>query len=215
MKKYDRFKSFVAVQVANVTVLGAAAACLATVAGSGAADADFNGVSAAIKAQKAEVVNDVTAYEHYRAYTAYVRYDEMGNLIYAETVNSNEQEAQALTNQRMEAWGLADALRISFFPQRYVDPDTGRYNIRRELDELWAEDAQADDLNGGPHFAEADRLRQRSLLLTADMIVFAVAFWFLTLSQIFENRAKYLGLVFGVLMALAATLGILIVEFIL
>jgi hypothetical protein len=215
MKKDDRFKSFVAVLVAMVTVLGAMAACLATVAGSGASDADFNGVSAAIKAQKAEVVNDVTAYEHYRAYTAYVRYDEMGNLIYDETVNSNENEAQDLTNQRMEAWGLADALRIWFFPPRYIDPDTRRYNLRRELDELWAADAQADDLNAGPHFAQADRLRRRSLFLTADMIVFAIAFWFLTLSQIFENRAKYFGLVFGVLMALAATLGILIVEFVL
>jgi hypothetical protein len=160
-------------------------------------------------------VNDVTAYEHYRAYTAYVRYDEMGNLIYDETVNSDENEAQNLTNQRMEAWGLADALKISFFPPRYVDPNTGGYNIRRELDELWAEDAQVDDLNATPHFTEADRLRRRSLFLTADMIVFAIAFWFLSLSQIFENRAKYFGLVFGVLIALAGTLGILIVGFVL
>jgi hypothetical protein len=210
--KDDRFKSFVAVLVAIVTILGAMAACLATVAGSGASDADFNGVSATIKAQKAEVVNDVTAYEHYRAYTAYVRYDEMGNLIYDETVHSDEKEAQELANQRMEAWGLADSLRISFFPPRYVDPATGKYNIRRELDELWAEDTQADDLNAKPHFSEADLLRKRSLLLTADMIVFAIAFWFLTLAQIFENRAKYLGLAFGVLLALAGILGIFIVE---
>jgi hypothetical protein len=123
--KDDRFKSFVAVLIAIVTILGATVACLATVAGSGASDADFNGVSAAIKAQKAEVVNDITAYEHYRAYTSYVRYDEMGNLIYDETVNSGEKDAQELTNQRMEAWGLADSLRISFFPTRYVDIDTG------------------------------------------------------------------------------------------
>lgn len=210
--KDDRFKSFVAVLVAIVTILGAMAACLATVAGSGASDADFNGVSAAIKAQKAEVVNDVTAYEHYRAYTAYVRYDEMGNLIYDETASSNEQEAQDLTNQRMEAWGLADALRISFFPPRYVDPDTGKYNIRRELDELWAEDAQEDDLNPRPHFTKADLLRKRSLWLTADMIVFAIAFWFLTLAQLVENRAKFFGLAFGVLIALAGTLGIFIME---
>jgi hypothetical protein len=212
--KDDRFKSFVAVLIAIVTILGATVACLATVAGSGASDADFNGVSAAIKAQKAEVVNDITAYEHYRAYTSYVRYDEMGNLIYDETVNSGEKDAQELTNQRMEAWGLADSLRISFFPTRYVDIDTGKYNIRRELDELWAEDTQSDDLNAKPHFSESDSLRNRSLLLTADMIVFAIAFWFLTLAQIFENRAKYIGLVLGVLTAFAGILGIFIVEFI-
>jgi hypothetical protein len=212
--KDDRFKSFVAILVALVTILGATVACLATVASSDAADADFNGVSAAIKAQKAEVVNGVTAYEHYRAYTSYVRYFQMGYLIYDETVNSDEKDAQGLTNQSMEAWGLADSLKISFFPARYVDFDTENYNIRRELEELWAEDAQEDDLHAEPHFAKADLLRKRSLLLTADMIVFAVAFWFLTLAQIFENRAKYLALAFGVLIALAGTLGILIVRFI-
>jgi hypothetical protein len=210
--KDDRFKSSVAVLVAIVTILGAMAACLATVAGSGASDADFNGVSAAIKAQKAEIVNDVTAYEHYRAYTSYVRYDEMGNLIYDELVDSSEQEAQALANLRMEAWGLADALRISFFSPRYVDPDTGQYDIHRELEELWAEDVQEDDLNPRPHFEEADLLRQRSLLLTGDMIVFAIAFWFLSLAQIFENRAKYLALTLGILIAVAGILGIVLVE---
>jgi hypothetical protein len=212
--KDDRFKSSVAVLVAIVTILGAMAACLATVAGSGASDADFSGVSAAIKAQKAEIVNDVTAYEHYRAYTSYVRYDEMGNLIYDESVNSSEQEAQALAHQRMEAWGLADALRIYFFPPRYIDPNTGKYNIHRELEELWAEDVQEDDLNPRPHFEKADLLRQRSLLLTGDMIVFAIAFWFLSLAQIFESRAKYLALALGILIAVAGILGIVIVELI-
>jgi hypothetical protein len=213
--KEERFKSFVAVLVAIVTILGASAACLATVAGSGASDADFDGVTAAIKAQKAEIVNDVTAYEHYRAYTSYVRYIEMGNLMYDESVNAGETGAQELIHQRMEAWGLADSLKLSFFPARYVDLATGQYNIRRELDELWAEDTQSDDLNAKPHFSESDSLRTKSLLFTANMIVFAVAFWFLTLAQIFENRIKFIALALGVFAALGGILMILVVEFVL
>lgn len=209
----NRFKSFVATLVAIVTVLGATVACLATVAGSGASDADLEGVSAAIKAQKADIVNEVTAYEHYRAYTSYVRHDEMGNLIYDEAANSSGQTKEELTNQRMEAWGLADSLKISFFPPRYIDVDTGGYNILRELDELWAEDTQSHDLDPGPHFSKSDSLRKRSTVLTADLIVFALAFWFLTLAQIFENRAKYIGLALGILTALAGMLGIIIAEF--
>lgn len=208
------FKSVTATLVAIVTVLGATVACLATVAGSAASDADLEGMGAAIKGQKAEVVNEVTAYEHYRAYTAYVRYDELGNLIYDEAAQSDGQTQQDLTNQRMEAWGLADSLKISFFPPRYIDVDSGEYNIRRELDELWARDSQSQDLDPGPHFSRSDSQHSRSLFHTGNMIIFAVAFWFLTLGQLFENRWKYVGLVLGILIALAGILGILFAELI-
>jgi len=210
-----RLRSFTATLIAIVTVLGATVACLATVAGSAAADADLEGMAAAIKGQKVEVVNEVTAYEHYRAYTTYVRYDELGNLIYDEAANSDDQTKQELTNQRMEAWGLADSIKISFFPPRYIDIVSGKYNIRRELDELWARDSQAQDLDPGPHFSRSDSLHGRSLFHTGNMIIFAIAFWFLTLAQLFENRLKYVGLTLGILMALAGILGILVAELIL
>jgi hypothetical protein len=207
-----RFKSITATVIAIVTVLGAMVACLATVAGSAAADANLEGVGAAIKGQKAEVVNEVTAYEHYRAYTTYIRYDELGNLIYDAAATSDGQTKQELTNQRMEAWGLADALKISFFPPRYIDVDSGKYNIRRELDELWARDSQSQDLDPGPHFSRSDSQHSRSLFHTGNMIIFAVAFWFLTMAQLFENRLKYVGLALGILIALVGILGILFAE---
>jgi hypothetical protein len=209
----DRFKSVTATLIAVVTVLGATVACLATVAGSAAADADLEGVAAAIKGQKAEVVNEVIAYEHYRAYTTYVRYNELGNIIYDEAAKSAGQTSQDLTNQRMEAWGLADSIEISFFPPRYIDVDSGKYNIRRELDELWARDSQSQDLDPRPHFLTSDSLHRRSLFHTGNMIIFAVAFWFLTLGQLFESPLKYVGLGLGILIALAGILGIFFAEY--
>jgi hypothetical protein len=202
-QKHDHFKSNMAILVALVTILGAMAACRATVASSNASDADFEGVSAAIKAQKAEIVNEISAYEHNRAYTSYVRYLGLGGLLYDEGAKSNP---ASFESQWKELWGLADTMKIYFFRPRYVNLENGLYDIQRELDEERADDAQFNDLNPQPHFDRSDSLRWRSAILTADLIVFAIAFWLLTLAQIIENRLKYFLAALGVLTALAGTL---------
>ena len=210
-----RFKALVSVLIACVTIFGASAACLATFSLSGAGDADFEGMSAAIDAQREGVVNQVNAYEHYRAYTAYMRYLELGSLLQEEANQADADRAQELDKQREEIWGLAGEMRLSFFRPRYVDPRDGSYNLQRELDEAWADDVQGGDLNPQPHFDRADALRNRSSYLVADMIVFAVSFWFLTLAQTIENRWKYLAAALGILAGLGGILGILIAEFML
>lgn len=210
-----RFKTFVAVLIACVTILGASAACLASVAVSGAGDEDFEGLTAAINAQREEVVNQITAYEHLRAYTAYMRYLELGYLLRDEAAGADAETAEELEKQRKEVWGLASEMRFTFFPPRYVDTEDGYYDLQRELGEEWADDIQGDDLDPVPHFVDADALRNRSLFLAGDMLVFAVAFWFLTLAQIIENRWKYLMVTLGILIGLAGILGIFIAELLL
>src|SRR3970040_575805 len=148
-QKQDRFKSNVAILVALVTIFGAMAACLASVAASAASDADFEGVAAAINAQRSDIVNKINAYEHSRAYTSYIRYLELGSLLYAEGVSAGTDSAEA---RWMEYWGLAEAMKILFFPPRYLDLERGGYNLQRELEEAQAEDAQFNDLNPQPHF---------------------------------------------------------------
>ena len=208
----NRFKSFVAVLVAIVTVLGALTAGLAAKASSDAGDGDFAGMGAAISAQKADIINEVNAYEHYRAYTAYVRYLELGNLSY--DPNADEKDQQSLYDQQQEAWGVADGIISTFFQARYIDPD-GTYDLNRELQEARAEDEQSNDLNYAPYFDKADSLRARSSFLIGNMIVFAVSFWFLTLAQVMENRFKYFMALFGILLGLAGILGIFIGRFLL
>jgi hypothetical protein len=203
----DRFKSFVAVMIAVVTVLGALAAGLAAKASSDAADGDFAGMGAAISAQKADLINQVHAYEHYRAYTAYKKYLELGYLL--SDPNADQKTQDALFNQQQEAWGIADGIKSNFFEPRYINPD-GSYDIERELQEARAEDEQGLDLNYEPYFNQADGNRAKSSFLTGDMIVFAVSFWFLTLAQVFENRIKYLMALLGIVLGVAGILGILI-----
>jgi hypothetical protein len=207
-----RFKSFVAVLIACVTILGAAAACLASVALSSAGDADFEGMSATINAQREGVVNQINAYEHLRAYTAYTRYLELGYILWDEASQADSETAAELDKQRKEILGLASEMRSTFFQSRYMDTQQGFYNLQRELDEAWAEDVQNYDLEPIPHFDRADALRTRSSLLAADMITFAVSFWFLTLANVIENRWKYLMITLGILIGLGGILGILIAQ---
>lgn len=206
----DRFKSFIAVLIAIVTVLGASSAGLAAKASSDAGDGDFEGMTAAISAQKADIINEINAYQHYHAYTIYMRYLELGNLLYDPKADNKTQSL--LFKQQQEAWGVADGIKSTFFEARYLNPD-GSYDILRELQEARAEDEQSTDLNYEPHFERADRLRARASFLTGNMIVFAVSFWFLTLAQVIENRIKYMTAFFGILLGMAGILGILIGRF--
>ena len=194
--KEDKFKSFVAVLVAVVTVLGASAACLSAVAVSNAGNADFAGLAASIRAEKVDIINNINAYEHYRAFTDYVRYNELGYLQYEANSDASE------------AWGVADGLSFSFFNMRYLNPD-GQYDLERELQEAWAEDAQNEDLNAEPYFDESDALRVRSRVLSANMIVFAFSFWFLTVAQNTDKKIKYVWAGLGIAFAILGILGVI------
>ncbi|GAB1472460.1 hypothetical protein MASR2M66_33380 [Chloroflexota bacterium] len=209
MKK-SNFKSLIAVLTALVTVLGASAACLASSAVSGAADADFAGLDASIRAQKAEIINQVYAYEHYRAFTNYVRYNALGQLLYDPSANK-ETNLRNGALQR-EAWGVASGISSIFFSPRYIDSD-GQYDLVRELQEELAKDSQSEDLNAAPYFEKSDRMRGQSSFLTATMILFAISFWFFTLAQATEKKIKFAWAVVGVLFGLAGIAGILIGRF--
>ncbi|HNB35869.1 MAG TPA: hypothetical protein PK414_06600 [Anaerolineales bacterium] len=211
-KEKDNFKSWVAVMVAVVTVFGAMAACMASGAVSSAGDADFEGLDAAIRGQKAEIINYINAYEHYRAFTVYVRYNELGNLMYDPEIDPNSDESFKNGAIQREVWGLASGISAVFFSPRYLTSD-GKYDLERELQEALAQDAQNDDIDPNPYFESSDKFRKRSSFLTADMIVFAFSFWFLTLAQTTEKNIKLLWAGLGILIGLAGIAGIIIGRF--
>jgi hypothetical protein len=209
-----RFKNFASIMIAVVTVLGAAAACLGSVAINQAGNADFDGITAAINVQKATLANEVTAYEHYRAYTTYYRYNELGILLYDESLKpaSDVERDYLLGNLQREVWGLALGLQYTFFPPRYLNPD-GSYNIQRELDETWADAAAQADLNPEPYFLLADALRTKALLFTGVLITLGFAFWFFTAAEISEHLIKYLFAGIGLVLTVLSLGAGLTIEF--
>lgn len=208
--KHESFKSVIAVLTAIVTVLGATAACLASVAVSTAGDNDFAGLDASIRSQKAEIINYVVAYEHYRAFTSYVRYNELGNLMFDPDADPDTDARNGVIQR--ELWGVASGISSVFFSPRYITSD-GNYDLERELQEEYARDAQNEDLNSAPYFAESDRQRNISSSLTADMIVFAFSFWFLTLAQATEKKIKFLWAGMGIIIGIFGIVGIIVGRF--
>ena len=200
--------------IAVVTVLGAAAACLGSIAANQAGNADFDGTTASIKEQEATILSEITAYQHYQAYTTYYRYNELGALLYDESLKPevDANRNSALGELQRQVWGMAIGLQYDFFPPRYLNPD-GSYNTQRELDEELAEAAQRNELNAEPYYEVADTLRAKGLLFGGVLIVLAVAFWFFNAAEITNNRAKYLFAGIGILLMLGSVMAGLAIQF--
>ena len=207
--KQDQFKSFTSIMIAFITILGAIAVCNATFAASDASDAEFAGMTASISAQEANLSHQLAAYEHSRVFADYRQYYDLYNLFSEEASKADESAAQALRRQMDEVGGVIAVLWHDFLPQEYIKPDNSAYDVQRELDAQWAEMAQSNDLDPAPHFEEADALRKRTWFLTADTIVFGLAFWFFTMGRIIENRWKYLIAVTGIILMLIGILEIM------
>lgn len=122
-----------------------------------------------------------------------------------------ETDARNAAIQR-EVWGIASGISSVFFSPRYINPD-GQYDLERELQEAFADDAQSAELNAAPYFEESDKYREKSSFLTSNMILFAVSFWFFTLAQATEKKIKYAWAVIGILIGLAGIAGIMIGSF--
>lgn len=206
--KPDRFKSFASVMTALIAILSAIAVCNATFTASDAGDAEFAGMTASISAQEAKLTNQLAAYEHSRVFADYRQYYDLYILFSDEASKADASSAEALRRQMREVGGVIAILWHNFLPPKYIKPDYSGYDVERELDAQMAEAALSQDLNPAPHFEEADSLRKRTWFLTANTIVFGLAFWFFTMGRIIENRLKYLMAFAGIILMLIGVLEI-------
>jgi hypothetical protein len=193
---------------ALIAILSATAVCYATFAASDASDAEFAGMTASISAQEAQLSNQLAAYEHSRIFATYRQYYDLYSLFSDEASKADASSAEALRRQMREIGGVIAILWHDFLPQKYIKPDYSGYDVERELDAQLAEAALSQDLDPAPHFAEADALRKRTWFLTADTIIFGLAFWFFTMGRIIENRLKYLMAFVGIILMLIGVLEI-------
>ena len=210
-EKRDRFKLFAALSIALVTVMGAVIAWRAAIAADTANNADANGLVASLNADETSALNSVTTYEHYRAYTTYLRYNELGNRIADDLPSAAEDEAPALQRQKNDAWDIAAELQGSFFEPRYLDPD-GNYDTQREMDELWADAEQQKDLYPDLHFANADRLRVKATTIVGLLTPVTVALLLFTLSESMKHRLRYVLAGGGSLILVGSIIGLVIIE---
>src|SRR3972149_2430478 len=210
----NRLETIAALLIALVTVIGAVVAWRASVASDGAGDADFAGLRASGNAEEARALNFVNAYEHYGAYTTYLRYTKLGDAIADDLENSavlTEEEAYLLDRQRAESYDLADANQ-DLFPNRFLSRD-GSYSVAREMGEAWADASKEKDLSPDAHYAEADGLRAETHRVLGTLSLLAVSLVFFTLVEAAAGRLSSVMIGLGVLFAVAGTALALIVEF--
>jgi len=211
-RQQERFKIVVAILLASVTVVGAIVAWRAAIAADLANNADARGLAATLNAEETRALNHVNTYEHYRAYTTYLRHNELGNRIAEDLSTAAEDEARALERQKTDAWDLAVEIQGGFFPPRYLDPD-GSYDTQREIDEAWADAAQQKDLNPEPHFADADRLRGKSTTMVILLVPLTVALLGFTLAESMKHAFKYVLAAGGSLILAGSLVALLLIEF--
>jgi hypothetical protein len=207
----DRLGTFIAILIAITTLIGALGAWRSSVADDGAGDADFAGLRAAVAAEETRAINYVNAYENYSAYTSYLRSSRMGDLIAEDQANATEEEAVELERQRAENSDISISNQ-RLFPNKFLNRD-GSYNVKRQMGEMWADEARKRDLNPEPQFVEADNLRTKANNMLGAVAILAVALVFFTLVESFGPRMQYVMTALGSIGMLAGTLLMLFVEF--
>lgn len=206
----DRLEFISALLIALVTLIGAFVAWRASVANDNAGDASLAGLIATLKVQETLALNHTLLYENYRAYTAYTRYNALGDQIEADLENASEAEMELLDRQMREAWDAAESFD---FPHEYLKRD-GSYDTQRELGETLAEAARQGDLNPQPHFTEADQMQTKSNWLVVVITGLAAALLCFALVES-ANRStfKYALITLGVIIMLAGVAATVAIEY--
>ena len=214
--KNEGFKTFTAIMIALVTMCSALAAWRAAVAANEAGQADFDGLTAAINSEEAQVLNSITVTEHYQAFLAYRRYNELGDKLKDEIAGAPQGDPDArapLEQLKSDSWGIAYGLQSLFFPSRYLRTD-GTYDSQREMDEENAESERQRDVKPQLHFTRADQLRTKADLLVGMLIFFGVSLWMFTCAQIIERTIRVAFAGVGMLFLVGGLAGVLLLEII-
>jgi hypothetical protein len=178
-----------AILIAIVTVITAVVAWRASLLDDGAGDADFDGLLSTVNVEETQALNRVNAYENYGAYTRYWKYDELAFLLEEDLERADEAEYDLLLDQVQDYNDLA-LVSEDFFPSRFLTRD-GRYDIKRQLSEMWADASREKDLTADAWFAEADSLRRRMVYMVGAGAILALALVFYTLVESMERDWRY------------------------
>jgi hypothetical protein len=170
------------------------------------------GFRAESTANSVRSLHNFKAYQHFESYLDYIVNARLVELYEAAIEEAEGDELARLVTLRDEAAQLATTSR-AFFPVRYIGTD-GSYNIQRELDELWAEEEQREDLNPSPYYEKADRLHVKSTQTGLLPLLASISLLFFAFTQaIHEKRKNWRYFFTGVGVSLLIAFGVLYFYF--
>lgn len=211
----ERFKTFVAVLIAIVSLVGAILAWRISVADSLAADSDVSGTVSIINRNQALAASEADMYRNLWTYLQVRIHD----LVSDDLVREAQQYPGAdPTRDRLwdESWTeifVAEAYleQVNIRPE-YIRPD-GSYDGQAAQDIDLAHRALAADLDPqGRYFRQADQLRLKAQWLIALASVLSIALVSYTLAEVITHASKYVFLALGSAVFVLAVLGLILVE---
>lgn len=211
-----RIETVTSVLIAAVTVLTAAVVWRASVWSSEAADADRRGIINTLKDAAAQAEDLAYLYQQeadlaqshvlLQAQIDYLR-RRAGEF----AAGADGAAVAAILNSEADALLLADQGTVAgaslVADSRYRRED-GTFDLDLRLHDLAAENPDLAALDPRWNFAQADRLDDKALYLALTVIVLAVALTALTLAQITKRRIRWLFLVVGIAIAVAAVFAV-------
>ena len=215
-----QIKTILATLIALSTILGAIFAWRASSASGGASGADEDALLAISNRLEIENVTRTSVYQHLQGYVRYLAnrgvsesFDEEASRKFQEVIANNgefadpEAEAQIQLLQEQLAQRGQEALDRAAMAQYFLNPDylrqDGTYDTAREIGEAVAEASRYRDVDPVPHFARADRLRNKTGNLLAVLLVLASAVWCFVLAQVLSKPGQYIAMGVGILILVA------------
>ena len=201
-----------AILIAIVTVATAVVAWRASLIEDSAGDADFAGLLASVNVEETRALNQLNAYENYGAYTRYWQYSGLADLAATDLETADEEEAVNLDSQVLQYNNLTLASE-TLFPNRFLTRD-GRYDVKRQMGEMWADASREKDLAPDPQFAEADSLRSRVLMMLGAGAILALGLVFFTLVESMEGEWRHtrMMVIIGSLLSVAGVVLAVLVD---
>ena len=192
-EKPDHVKTFIAVLIATVTVVGAIIAWRAAVALGDASNANTSGILATVEREDVKTRATITLIGHHAAYSAFVR-DAALAKAYDNLADVHSERTDLYNYAR--AFRLAANYAVNLIPAAYLDRDE-KLNEPRDLGENIAQDSLNKDVEPEPHFTLSESSQQNAQWLIADLILLGVVLVLLTLADAIRNFLRYLFLLSG------------------
>lgn len=218
-KLNDRMKTLLATLIALSTILGALFAWRASVASGGASGADEAGLTAVSNSLEVSNLTRTTVFQHLQGYVRYLverglsesfsaeagrKFDEFlqqnGEFDDQEVEGQIQLLQEQLSDRGQEALDRA-AMAQYFINTDYLQQD-GTYDSLREMGEAAAELSRYRDVDPAPHFARADRLREKTGNLLLVLLVFAVAVWCFVVAQALKRPGQFIAMGVGIVVLL-------------
>ncbi len=206
----DRFRTWVAIGIAIVSILGAVVAFTGTLAAQTASQLDESGIEDTATQQQIITNLNATVQEDERNLAQYQEDLKAAAILHSQaaTLSSSDPSSAAQLRDQAESYTVLARTRASFFRGAFPapGPDNGpvQYDPKAALQRLENSNEQLSELRPDSTLQQADATHSQGVNLVGLVTLFIAALLFLTLAQFTRPAIRRVFAAAGVLTALVA-----------